>query len=1216
MAGHEGDKGDEQGDKDTILEADGTNSVDLIEEPEVERKPKDVRSIHFSEEPEQIIQSSDLFPLNFSSSLPNNYSSLKSRAKSKDWNLEPESNYTVAADANDAYIKFQDRYPDNYNLNNSIRYSALFGREEDYFAKKSKTILSESFIQPGGGMMSPESDMSSYGTFKSKISEYDVILADGTKQKRTVSLSSNFEELNDINPLLSNSKTKINKHKSSLNQIPEVSETLPILNNNNISEPGTTTAMDYFYSFLPDFTLTQKKVIKSSLAYFIGSLLTFIPYFRGLIGTSSHMAAISCFFLNPGQSIGQFIESMAYGVMFVLFGLVVSYLSLCNMAFWNSYKLYMVADITTWLLFIGGASFILAYIKAKYPKPTVGKCIPNAFIFIYIVLVNYTPFVGDTVNPFKIYDLAKTLSSGILLNFIICTQLWPRWEADKLRADMVTSLESFKTGLSTIVKTFLLEEIKDFSPNQIEDLMTKNRGYFLTLKQRYNASYWEFHLEQEKYFTMGKVVDRLNRLGQKLGGLSSGIDAQKEILEMCGIDVNLDYIKNLKDKSKLRRFSKHSSIFNENKNKKDTTTTTANKSSNTKDKNNEGDDDLILEPNLDTFCNFLKFIGPPTKALTFTCKQAISHLINVIKTLDKKKDLPAIYYWNSMDDIDNNETISIEQLKLNIRNALELFDEAQSHAICSLYKRTSYDGRPTEEIFLVYFFVFALEEFANELILTIDSFEQMVNFPNLNRAGWFMNLKSQLMAIVTIVYDNTKHTFDKLTNTIKKQDKEITTDQDSDPIERPLHYPSPKTKYQTFRANLWYFLMSLRDYRIIFALKSSIAALLVSSPIYVLGYKELCKNWRIGWTLITLNLVMSPTIGASNIYGIYRLSGTVLGSVIAYIVYAIFTHDVISLTIISSVVAIPCLYIFVATSIPKFGQFTLLSYNLIVLTTYANRHDVEFSFEEYAFIRAASVTAGVFIGLIFCFFIFPYEARKELRLGLSAFFLNLSKLYMKLVEMYSKPRSRKESNNNNNKLLQNPNLANEDSEYLNDLSDFLDLELKLQRDLLELIALLPNTAHEPRLKGPFPTSTYKKMLTSSQILLDKFVAMRIVITHKEWQSKVREDFVLPLNKYRKDLVGCMILQFHILASTLVLKTPLPPYLPPAHQARKRLVLALRELAVVRNRVLFKEDSHHIVYYAFVVVLDDLIDELDEIAENIKSLFGVMTCYPLVELDIV
>lgn len=59
--------------------------------------------------------------------------------------------------------------------------------------------------------------------------------------------------------------------------------------------------------------------------------------------------------------------------------------------------------------------------------------IPNAFIFIYIVLINYTPFVETTFDPFKIYDLAKTLFSGILLNFIICTQLWPRWEADKLR---------------------------------------------------------------------------------------------------------------------------------------------------------------------------------------------------------------------------------------------------------------------------------------------------------------------------------------------------------------------------------------------------------------------------------------------------------------------------------------------------------------------------------------------------------------------------------------------------------------------------------------------------------------------------------------------------------------------------------------------------------------------------------------------------------------
>jgi hypothetical protein len=57
------------------------------------------------------------------------------------------------------------------------------------------------------------------------------------------------------------------------------------------------------------------------------------------------------------------------------------------------------------------------------------------------------------------------------------------------------------------------------------------------------------------------------------------------------------------------------------------------------------------------------------------------------------------------------------------------------------------------------------------------------------------------------------------------------------------------------------------------------------------------------------------------------------------------------------------------------------------------------------------------------------------------------------------------------------------------------------------------------------------------------------------QQSVRQDFIIPVNKERREMVGNIILSFSTLASAFRLKAPLPPYLPPAESSRQRLASA-------------------------------------------------------------
>jgi hypothetical protein len=159
---------------------------------------------------------------------------------------------------------------------------------------------------------------------------------------------------------------------------------------------------------------------------------------------------------------------------------------------------------------------------------------------------------------------------------------------------------------------------------------------------------------------------------------------------------------------------------------------------------------------------------------------------------------------------------------------------------------------------------------------------------------------------------------------------------------------------------------------------------------------------------------------------------------------------------------------------------------------------------------------------------------------------------------------------------------------------FMDLELNLQRMLISLQDLLAQTPNEPRLKGAFPVATYSSMLSSCQNILDKLLAMRIVILKDEWFSLVRRDFIYPVNPQRKEMVGNILLYLYMLASALRLKTPLPPYMPPARQAWETLLVSLRQLPAVKSRMLRERNEAYMFYFAYVVMMEDVIREMDKV----------------------
>ncbi|GJJ71968.1 hypothetical protein EMPS_04325 [Entomortierella parvispora] len=167
---------------------------------------------------------------------------------------------------------------------------------------------------------------------------------------------------------------------------------------------------------------------------------------------------------------------------------------------------------------------------------------------------------------------------------------------------------------------------------------------------------------------------------------------------------------------------------------------------------------------------------------------------------------------------------------------------------------------------------------------------------------------------------------------------------------------------------------------------------------------------------------------------------------------------------------------------------------------------------------------------------------------------------------------------------------------------FQHVEHQLQTRLIKIGELLELSASEPRLKEDFPMKLYKQIVQCCQNILDRMISMRMAA--QLLSPEVRELVTGPMNYYRRDMVGALLLYFSVLSSSLASKTPLPPYLPSARMARLRVIYNVHE-AITAHQAKSGEDHYtYIYYYAFSSALEEVIEELELLAILIKPLVGI------------
>ncbi|KAF0395344.1 Fusaric acid resistance protein-like-domain-containing protein [Gigaspora margarita] len=957
-----------------------------------------------------------------------------------------------------------------------------------------------------------------------------VIMDDGSMQKRRVSLTSMYPRQNTI-----------------------VEEDTPLLDGYDLdsdSECVNTTKQHYYTNrfssyyhsakcWLQDNVLTyqNKNIIKCALAYFLASLFTYIPYLNEFCGFdksyNSHLVATISVFFDPAKTYGGIYEAVFFAIIGGIFGMSISLGSMLCAVWFNEHDMNILGHIMSVVFWCGGAMFIVAFSKAKLNKPSFSSACSLANIIIFISITREGGPYIETVELDMVFTITKIIVIAVIINFLVSVLIWPTSANKKLGDEIVKTISSFRLLLKLLTKTFLVDDI-NYTDKSVQSAIESYRGTFTSLKESLRLAALEVHNGnmQQKLQLYKEVVESLTRLAQHLGGLRSCCGLQWEII---------------KDKDKVPNH-----------------------------KPGGNDNEEVCD--LSILFELIRYVGPHMKSLAFTCKRTLLHIQEQFVEPDKSHTSIAP---------------SFILLKQNLESALELFEKSQTRALTKLYKQKTgksyFDDRPNEEVFLIYFFVFNLQEFTRELCCLVDLTDNISRIDaneQKRREGrkWWQFWRW----------------FDWVTRDAEKEQTKNKFPENTNNLFDTIQTPKPKTLPQKIAIKLWKSFSWFRQFEVKYAIKAAVSAAILASPAFIDATRDKYIQFRGEWVLITMMVVMVPTVGGTNLMAVYRLLGTILGCALALIIYTLFSNNPVILSLFGFVIALVCFHLMLYTKYNRIGRFGLLTYNLVALYKYNLRNSTDtMPIADIAFYRSIAVCTGIIWGLVVTSYWWPYEARAELRKGLSQLFVNMGWLYKKLVSIYSVESEVQEpSNSNHTPVMIKTRISISTKE-------FMDMELLLQISLLKLRGLLEQTPNEPRLKGPFPVSTYRQILIGCQNILDKLLSMRIAVTKEEWYSVIRRDFISPIAEERRELVGNVLLYFYVLAAALRLKTPLPAYLPPAERARKQLLTKIRDLPVVRQRVIEGNDEHYIVYYAYVLVMEDVIRELENLGGIMQELYGCM-----------
>jgi hypothetical protein len=137
-----------------------------------------------------------------------------------------------------------------------------------------------------------------------------------------------------------------------------------------------------------------------------------------------------------------------------------------------------------------------------------------------------------------------------------------------------------------------------------------------------------------------------------------------------------------------------------------------------------------------------------------------------------------------------------------------------------------------------------------------------------------------------------------------------------------LTYPPSAANHNDlkFATRLWLFFSTLRSFEFKFAFKTATTITLMALPAFMGDFQDIFYEYRLNWAMTSAIVVMTPSVGGSNIQGLYRILGTLCGTLFALATWLTFPLIPAGLAFTTFLIAVPAFYLILKSSYPRIGQ--------------------------------------------------------------------------------------------------------------------------------------------------------------------------------------------------------------------------------------------------------------------------------------------------------
>lgn len=416
-------------------------------------------------------------------------------------------------------------------------------------------------------------------------------------------------------------------------------------------------------------------------------------------------------------------------------------------------------------------------------------------------------------------------------------------------------------------------------------------------------------------------------------------------------------------------------------------------------------------------------------------------------------------------------------------------------------------------------------------------------------------------------------------------------------LHKAMH-PSMKSEHEGFGPRLWRVFRVFKSRDVRHGLRVAFGVIILAFPAYNARMRPYFMAWHCEWAVITYMIIMARNLGAMTDQIPLRVFGTLLGAIIGVSVALFCKGNGIFMCICSIFVSWFCFRRILSKTKPVFGRFVMLTYNIVCLYGYSLSRDENMGSNvislgrmyEIAFHRCVGVIIGVFWAVFITLTVWPYSARQALR-------ANLCIQWMRMGMVWKSD------------ILSVVSVANPAGGKVCRFRG-ISIERELQNMMLYLDGLLKNSPKQFRLRGKFEKKPYKRLLASTQLILDALHSVSILIENEPDVNFNERALVVHTAPERYLLSNALFLQFYTASTSVRLGFPVPEYLAKPTSTIEKLVDKLKahrmQLCSDRQSVNPVQANYDFVlFYSYLMLAITISSELQNVLEALRTLFGTL-----------